>query len=98
MELTYQTLDELSGYCDEFLIHAVDVEGKNAGIEEAVVKLLGDWGKIPVTYAGGVHSFADLDKVRQLGKGRVDVTIESALSLFGGGMDFSDVLAYMKED
>ncbi len=98
VELTYQTLDELSGYCDEFLIHAVDVEGKNAGIEEAVVKLLGDWGKIPVTYAGGVHSFADLDKVRQLGKGRVDVTIGSALSLFGGGMDFSDVLAYMKED
>lgn len=98
VELTYQTLDELSGYCDEFLIHAVDVEGKNAGIEKAVVKLLGDWGKIPVTYAGGVHSFADLDKVRQLGKGRVDVTIGSALSLFGGGMDFSDVLAYMKED
>lgn len=95
VELTTQVLDELSGYCDEFLIHAVDVEGKSAGIEEPVAKLLGDWGKIPVTYAGGVHSFADLDKLKELGKGRVDVTIGSALDLFGGQMAFADVLSYI---
>lgn len=95
VELTTQVLDELSGYCDEFLIHAVDVEGKSAGIEEPVAKLLGDWGKIPITYAGGVHSFADLDKLKELGKGRVDVTIGSGLDLFGGQMAFADVLSYI---
>ena len=96
VELSEKVLDELSIYCDEFLVHAVDVEGKSAGIEAPVAKLLGDWGKIPVTYAGGVHSFADLDQLRDLGKGRVDVTIGSALDLFGGEMAFGDVLAYME--
>ncbi len=98
VELKWQILDELSGYCDEFLIHAVDVEGKSAGIEEPVAKILGDWGKIPITYAGGVHSFSDLDKLKELGKGRVDVTIGSALDLFGGKMAFADVLLYMKRE
>lgn len=97
VELDGATLDELSGYCDEFLIHAVDVEGKSAGIEEPVAKLLGDWGKIPITYAGGVHSFDDLDRLKRLGQNRVDVTIGSALDLFGGKMAFRDVLDYMKE-
>lgn len=96
VELNERTLDEFSDYCDEFLIHAVDVEGKSAGIEEPVVKLLGEWGKIPVTYAGGVHSFGDLDLIKQLGKGGVDVTIGSALDLFGGNMGFVDVLSYME--
>lgn len=94
--LSGQILDELSAYCDEFLVHAVDVEGKSAGIEAPVAKLLGDWGKIPITYAGGVHSFADLNRLKELGKGRVDVTIGSALDLFGGEMAFGDVLAYME--
>lgn len=97
VELNEQTLNTLSGYCDEFLIHAVDVEGKSAGIEESVAELLGCWGKIPVTYAGGVHSFEDLDQLKRLGRGRVDVTIGSALDLFGGKMAFLDVLAYMKD-
>ena len=97
VELTQQILDELSGYCDEFLIHAVDVEGKSAGIEKPVAKLLGDWGKMPVTYAGGVHSFADLDQLKSLGRGRVDVTIGSAQNLFGGEMDFETVLAYVEK-
>lgn len=95
VELTEKVLDRLSEYCDEFLVHAVDVEGKSAGIEESVAKLLGNWGKIPVTYAGGVHSFADLDRLKSLGKGKVDVTIGSALDLFGGDMALEDVLAYM---
>lgn len=97
VELTEQTLDTLAGYCDEFLVHAVDVEGKTGGIEEPVAELLGSWGKMPVTYAGGVHSFADLDILRKLGQDRVDVTIGSALSLFGGNMDFDKVLAYMEK-
>ena len=92
VELTEQTLDELSGYCDEFLIHAVDVEGKADGIEERLAELLGNWGKMPVTYAGGVHDFADLRLLKKLGRDKVHVTIGSALDLFGGNMKFEDVL------
>lgn len=95
VELTEQTLDALAESCDEFLIHAVDVEGKAAGIEEPVAALLGRWGKRPVTYAGGVHSFVDLDRLRELGRDRVDVTIGSALDLFGGTMAFEEVLRYL---
>lgn len=94
-ELTERTLDALAASCDEFLIHAVDVEGKAGGIEEPVASLLGSWGKQPVTYAGGVHCFADLDRLRELGQGRVDVTIGSALDLFGGTMPFEEVLCYL---
>ena len=92
VELTKSTLDELSSYCDEFLVHAVDVEGKANGIEEELAGLLGDWGQIPVTYAGGVHSFEDLHLLKKLGKNRVHVTVGSALDLFGGSMKFEEVL------
>lgn len=92
-----ELLDRLSAYADEFLIHAVDVEGKAAGIERELVKLLGSWGKIPVTYAGGVGNFADLEELRTLGQGRLDVTIGSALDLFGGSMEYTKVLKVCKE-
>lgn len=92
-ELTGRTLDELAGYCDEFLVHAVDVEGKANGIEEELAALLGAWGKLPVTYAGGVHSFEDLKLLKKLGRDRVNVTVGSALDLFGGTMKLEDVLA-----
>lgn len=92
--ITEELLDELSQYCDEFLIHAVDVEGKASGIEKELVSLLGDWGKIPLTYAGGVHSFEDLRLIKKLGHNRVNVTIGSALDLFGGNMKFEDVIAF----
>lgn len=92
--ITEELLDELSQYCDEFLIHAVDVEGKAGGIEKELVSLLGNWGKIPLTYAGGVHSFEDLRLIRELGHNRVNVTIGSALDLFGGSMKFEDVIAF----
>lgn len=92
VELTEQTLDELSAYCDEFLIHAVDVEGKSGGIETNLVEILGQWGKMPVTYAGGVHNFEELRILKKLGHDRVHVTIGSALDLFGGNMKFGEVL------
>lgn len=91
-ELSEQILDELSAYCDEFLIHAVDVEGKTGGIENNLVEILGRWGKIPITYAGGVHSFGDIRMLKKLGRDRVHVTVGSALDLFGGNMKFEDVL------
>lgn len=92
VELTERTLDDFSAYCDEFLVHAVDAEGKADGIEEELAALLGDWGRIPVTYAGGVHSYEDLHLLKKIGRGRVHVTVGSALDLFGGPMKFEDVL------
>ena len=94
--ITTELLDELSGYCNEFLVHAVDVEGKADGIETELVRLLGQWGKIPVTYAGGVHSFDDLRLVKELGRDKINVTIGSALDLFGGNMKFEEVLSYCR--
>ena len=92
VKLTEAVLDDLSSYCDEFLIHAVDVEGKAGGIEESVAALLGRWDGIPVTYAGGVGSMEDLRLLKRLGRNRIDVTIGSALDLFGGPLRFADVL------
>lgn len=92
VKLTEDVLSELADYCDEFLVHAVDVEGKAGGIEEDIAALLGNWDGISVTYAGGVSSFEDLRKLKELGRNKVDVTIGSALDLFGGEMTFSKVL------
>lgn len=89
--LDTHTLDALAEHCDEFLIHAVDAEGKSSGIEEPVAAMLGSWKGIPVTYAGGVGSFRDLELLGSLGRGRVDVTIGSALDLFGGSMPYDEV-------
>lgn len=96
-EVCEELLDELESCCDEFLVHAVDVEGKSRGIEEELAELLGGWGKIPVTYAGGVGCFHDLKKLKILGRNRVNVTIGSALDLFGGPMPFEEVLQYIRE-
>ena len=90
--LNEETLHKLAGFCDEFLVHAVDVEGKANGIEAEVAALLGNACEIPSTYAGGVHSYEDLEKLKLLGKDRVDVTIGSALDLFGGRMNFGTVV------
>ena len=93
--LSLDTLDMLSEYADEYLIHAVDVEGKRSGIDGELIELLGSWGaKIPVTYAGGVSSFEDLRIIKELGKDKIDVTVGSALSIFGGDMDFKEVLDF----
>lgn len=92
--LNQQVLDELSGYCDEFLIHAADVEGKAEGIEKPLVELLGTWGKKAITYAGGVGSYADLCLLKRLGRGCVDVTVGSALDLFGGHLSYRKVLEF----
>ena len=84
VKLTEDVLSELADYCDEFLVHAVDVEGKAGGIEADIAALLGNWDGISATYAGGVSSFEDLRKLKELGRNKVDVTIGSALDLFGG--------------
>ena len=90
--VTLSLLNRLKDSCDEFLIHAVDVEGKASGIETELVRMLGEWNEIPVTYAGGVGSFLDLELLKRLGQNHVNVTIGSALDLFGGAMKYEKVL------
>lgn len=87
-------LDMFSEYCDEFLIHAVDVEGMAKGIEEELVSMLGSWGHCPMTYAGGVGNFNDLKKLKCLGQNNLDVTVGSALDIFGGNMIFEEVISF----
>ncbi len=96
VQVTKETLQELSSHCDEFLVHAVDVEGKASGIEIPLVKLLADCGNVPVTYAGGVGNFTHLEQLKIAGKNRVDVTVGSALDLFGGTMSFEKILEFCK--
>ena len=90
--VTLSLLNRLKDSCDEFLIHAVDVEGKASGIETELVRMLGEWNEIPVTYAGGVGSFSDLELLKRLGQNHVNVTIGSSLDLFGGPMKYEEVL------
>ena len=92
--ISRETLQWLGAYCDEFLVHGVDVEGKQMGIETMLVEMLADWSPIPVTYAGGAKTLSDLDQVMTLGKGRVDLTIGSALDVFGGHVPYRDVVAW----
>ncbi|HYG21978.1 MAG TPA: phosphoribosylformimino-5-aminoimidazole carboxamide ribotide isomerase [Verrucomicrobiae bacterium] len=95
MVISQAVLEDLAQYCDEFLIHAVDVEGLCRGIDEDLVANLGLWTPIPTTYAGGAKSIADLETVSRIGNGRVDLTIGSALDIFGGsGIRYEDAVAF----
>ena len=93
--LTIESLSLLAQHCSEFLIHAADVEGLCRGIDEELVTKLGEWTTIPTTYAGGGKSLSDLALVNTLGNGKVDLTIGSALDLFGGtGVKFNDCIEW----
>jgi phosphoribosylformimino-5-aminoimidazole carboxamide ribotide isomerase len=90
-----ETLKKFSNCCAEFLIHAVDVEGLCRGIDGELVEKLGQWSPIPMTYAGGANSLADLEAVTRLGGGKVDLTIGSALDIFGGsGVKYQDCVKF----
>jgi phosphoribosylformimino-5-aminoimidazole carboxamide ribotide isomerase len=145
--VTPASLLDLAQYCDEFLVHGVENEGKRCGILDDLVELLAQ-SPIPVTYAGqifnsisfrqsilldnlllpmgcikaqlrlnftrrllfllpcylnfcsalqlsgGVNSLADLDRVETLGHGKVDLTIGSALDVFGGDLSYEEVCAW----
>lgn len=85
----------LEPFCSEFLIHAADNEGLQRGIDENLVEKLALWCSLPVTYAGGGRTLADLDTVKRISGGRVDLTIGSALDIFGGqGVKFEDCVAW----
>jgi len=95
MAISRETLDRLARECAEFLIHAVDVEGLCQGIDAELVTKLGEWSPIPTTYAGGAKSLTDLEEVTRLGKGRIDLTIGSALDIFGGsGVRYEDAVEF----
>jgi phosphoribosylformimino-5-aminoimidazole carboxamide ribotide isomerase len=96
VQLTPQTLDALASYCAEFLVHGVDVEGRRLGIDEELVELLGAASPLPITYAGGASALEDLHRVKRLGQGRVDLTIGSALDIFGGALPYADVVAWQR--
>lgn len=89
-----ETLVWLSEFCDEFLVHGVDVEGKRQGVEEALVRILAK-SPIPVTYAGGIATLEDVDRIFELGEGRVHVTIGSALDIFGGDLALEEVVKHI---
>jgi phosphoribosylformimino-5-aminoimidazole carboxamide ribotide isomerase len=98
VRVNQETLSWLADYCDEFLVHGVDVEGRRVGIEAALVERLGAWSPIPLTYAGGAKTLADLEHVNMLGQGRVDLTIGSALDIFGGDIRYQDVVAWQRRE
>jgi phosphoribosylformimino-5-aminoimidazole carboxamide ribotide isomerase len=93
-EVNPDNIAYLEQYCDEFLIHAVDVEGKQQGFQQSLVKSLAEWVSITTTYAGGVRSFADLELFASLSAGKIDLTIGSALDIFGGSLSYDEVVAY----
>lgn len=94
-EVTAELLRKLSGYCSEFLVHAVDVEGKQSGIQADIVELLSE-SPIPVTYAGGVSDLSDVSLINKAGRGRVDVTVGSALDIFGGKLSYGELCSFCR--
>jgi phosphoribosylformimino-5-aminoimidazole carboxamide ribotide isomerase len=89
-----ETLKRFSEFCAEFLVHAVDVEGLCKGIDHELVEKLGQWTPIPATYAGGANSISDLETVAKLGRGKINLTIGSALDIFGGGVKYEDCVKF----
>ena len=94
LRVTAETLDVLAEYCAEFLIHAADVEGLCTGIDRELVEMLGNWRRLPMTYAGGISRIQDIDEIDALSGGTMDATVGSALDLFGGGLiRYGDLVA-----
>ena len=96
-QVTVELLEQLSQYCDEFLIHAADVEGQKSGIDEELVAILAEYDGIPVTYAGGVGSYDDILDMKHIGRGKINLTIGSALDLFGGTLNYETVRTFFYE-
>ncbi len=95
LRVDHETLVRLAEHCSEFLVHAVDVEGKCEGIDEELTRFLGDASPIPVTYAGGISTLKDLETIDRVSRGRVDGTVGSALDIFGGsGVRYEDCVNF----
>jgi len=95
-KVTVAFLEKLSLYCDEFLIHGVDVEGKSSGVDEGLLDIMAECEGICMTYAGGISDVSAIECLKEKGKGKINVTIGSALSMFGGTLALEDVLRIVK--
>lgn len=93
-KLTVELLEEISGYCDEFLVHGVDVEGRSGGVDRKLAQILGVYQGNAVTYAGGIGSIEDLERFCELTGGKVDYTIGSALDIYGGSLSYELIKNY----
>lgn len=96
--ITEKVIKDLAGYCAEYLVHAVDVEGRCSGIETELVEKLGRWVSVPTTYAGGIRNFKDIDLIEEKGRGRLDFTVGSALDIFGGTeISYKEIVNYCRK-
>ena len=93
-KLSVRILEDIAAYCDEFLVHGVDVEGRSCGVDEGLAELLGSYEGIPITYAGGIGSLEDLERFGMITGRKIDFTIGSALDIFGGKLPFDVVKCY----
>ena len=96
-KVSKKTLEFLAEYCCEFLIHAVDVEGKQSGIDESLLELMAEHSPTPCVYAGGIRSFDDIKKIAKIGKNKIDFTVGSALDIFGGKLKYSEIILSNKQ-
>jgi len=94
--ITKENLALISEYCFEFLVHAAGVEGKQQGMDLELIKFLGEHSPIPATYAGGANSLKDFETCNELSKGKVDLTIGSALDIFGGNVPYNICKTYCR--
>ena len=92
LELTPETLEKLGCCCSEFLIHAVDVEGKQSGIDRSLLQILASSATVPCVYAGGISTFKDIELIESAGNGKIHYTIGSALDIFGGKLPYKEVV------
>lgn len=94
LSITEKNLKMLADYCDEYLVHAVDVEGKREGVDRDLVSLLADVSPITTTYAGGIRSLADMEEIFETGENRLDATVGSALDIFGGTLKYKALVEW----
>jgi len=95
LNITTENLNHIADHCDELLVHAADVEGLCKGIDQELVQMLGQWAKIPITYAGGAATMADIQLTQESSAGNVDITVGSALDIFGGsGMTIDELIQW----
>ena len=78
IKIEARTLERLAEWCDEFLVHAADVQGLCRGVDFELAGNLAQWSPIPATYAGGANSLSDLERVTRIGGGRIHLTIGRA--------------------
>lgn len=97
-EITKQNIEKLQNYCNEFLVHAADVEGKQSGIDSELVSLLSNSTEVPITYAGGIRSLEDFELIKRVGHNKIDATVGSALDIFGGDLKYQDVVNWAQKN